>query len=140
MCAFGKDRHFVLRKDAPVEGSPWGPHFWSCRPGLVETCQLLVVQVDMPPRTAHAFHRHPGREEVLWIIEGQGEQWVDREKKILGPGDSAFIPAGTVHGLYNDSADVVRFLAILSPADIDSPLVIDVQNEEPWRSFRGNLR
>ena len=138
MCAFDKvsARNFVLRKDAPVEASPWGPHFWHCRPGLVDTRQLLVVQVDMPPGTAHAFHRHPGREEVLWVIEGRGEQWVDNHKMMLGPGDSAFIPADTVHGLYNDSPHVVRFLAILAPADIDVPLVIDVQHEEPWRSLR----
>ena len=90
----------------------------------------------MPAGTAHAFHRHPGREEVLWIIDGEGEQWVDHDKMVLGPGDSAFIPADTVHGLYNDSARVLRFIAILSPAEADSPLVIDVQDEEPWRSLR----
>ena len=90
----------------------------------------------MPPGTAHAFHKHPGREEVLWVIEGNGEQWVDKQKLLLGPGDSAFIPADTVHGLYNDSDRVVRFLAILSPAETDGPLLIDMQNEEPWAFLR----
>jgi len=137
MCAFDspQTRHFVLRKDAPVEALPWGPHYWACRPGLVETRQLLVVQVDMPPGTAHAFHRHPGREEVLWIIEGRGEQWVEQEKRLLGPGDSVFIPSDTVHGIYNDSERVVRFLAVLSPAETAGPMLIDVQHEEPWRSL-----
>ena len=138
MCAFYSPhgRRFVLRNDAPVETLPWGPHYWACKPKLVETRQLLVVQVDMLPGTAHAFHRHPGREEVVWIIEGQGEQWVDKSKMLLGAGDSAFIPADTVHGLYNDSSHVLRFLAILSPAEAADPLVIDVQHEEPWRSLR----
>ena len=138
MCAFETPhpRYFVLRQDAVAESSPWGPHFWACRPGLVETQQLLVVQVDMPPGTAHAFHYHPGREEVLWIIEGHGEQWVNREKRVLGAGDSAFIPAGTVHGIYNDSTKVLRFLAVLSPALAEAPMMIDVQHEEPWRSLR----
>ena len=67
----------------------WGPHYWVCKPDLVGTRNLLVVQVDMPPGTSHAFHLHPGREEVLWIIEGQAEQWVDRDKAMSGPGDSA---------------------------------------------------
>jgi quercetin dioxygenase-like cupin family protein len=128
-----------LRKDALVESSPWGAHFWVCRPDLVETQQLLVVQVDMPPSAAHAFHYHPGREEVLWIIEGQGEQWVDSERMVLGAGDSAFIPAGTMHGIYNDSARLLRFLAILSPALTEGPMMIDVQHEEPWRSLRSPL-
>jgi quercetin dioxygenase-like cupin family protein len=138
VCAFHSPyaRRFVLRKDAPTEALPWGSHYWACRPGLVATQQLLVVQVDMPAGTAHGFHRHPGREEVLWIIDGEGEQWVDQERMVIGPGDSAFIPANTVHGLYNDSAEVLRFIAILSPAEADSSLVIDAQNEEPWRSLR----
>jgi len=131
-------RRFVLRKDAPIDTLPWGPHYWACRPGLVETRNLLVVQVDMPPGTAHTFHRHPWREEVLWVIEGQAEQWVDRQKMMLGPGDSAFIPPDTVHGIYNDSKEAVRFLAILSPAETDGPMLIDVQHEAPWRSLRGS--
>jgi quercetin dioxygenase-like cupin family protein len=140
MCAFEGPhaRRFVLRRDAPVEQLPWGPHVWACRPGLVQTSQLLVVQVDMPPGTAHRFHRHPGREEVLWIIEGQGEQWVDRQKLLLGPGDSAFIPMDMVHGIYNDSDRVLRFLAVLSPAEGDGPMVVDVYRDEPWRSLRAS--
>jgi quercetin dioxygenase-like cupin family protein len=138
MCAFDspQTRRFVLRREAPIDVLPWGPHYWACKPGLTETQHLLVVQVDMPPGTAHAFHKHPGREEVLWVIEGNGEQWVDKQKMLLGPGDSAFIPPDTVHGLYNDSDRVVRFLAILSPAETDGPLLIDMQNEEPWASLR----
>ena len=142
MCAFhGPNvRRFVMREDAPVETLPWGPHVWACRPGLVGTRQLLVVQVDMPPGTAHAFHRHPGREEVLWVIEGTGEQWVDTECRMLGSGDSAFIAPDVVHGIYNDSDQTLRFLAILSPAETDGPLLIDVQHEEPWRSLRKKAR
>ena len=136
ICVGANACHFVLRKDAPIDTLPWGPHYWACKPGLVGTRNLLVVQVDMPPGTAHAFHLHPGREEVLWVIEGQGEQWVDRQKMILGPGDSAFIPPDTVHGIYNDSGQMVRFLAILSPAETDGPMLIDVQYEAPWATLR----
>ncbi len=138
MCAFDSPnaRRFVLRDDAPVDISPWGPLRWACKPGLVATRQLLVVQVDMPPGTAHAFHRHPGREEVLWVIEGQAEQWVDRERLALGPGDSAFIPMDTVHGTYNESDRLLRFLAVLSPAETDGPMLIDVQHEAPWCTLR----
>ena len=138
MCAFhGPNvRRFVPRKDAPVDTLPWGPHIWACRPGLVETSQLLVVQVDMPPGTAHQFHRHPGREEVLWVLDGQGEQWVERDKMVLGAGDSAFIPMDTVHGIYNDSDRLLRFLAILSPAETSGPMLVDVFDEEPWCRLR----
>jgi quercetin dioxygenase-like cupin family protein len=138
MCALdnSQPRQFVFRKDAPVDDRPWGPHYWACKPGLVNTKQLLVVQVDMPPGTGHAFHRHPGREEVLWIIEGEAEQWVGEQCMMLGPGDSAFITPDIVHATYNSSQKPLRFLAVLSPAELDGPVAIDVQHEEPWRSLR----
>jgi quercetin dioxygenase-like cupin family protein len=59
---------------------------------------------------------------------------------ILRPSDSAFIPAGAVHGLYNDTERVLPFLAILSPAESDDPFQIDVQHEEPWCSLRLQVR
>jgi quercetin dioxygenase-like cupin family protein len=140
MCAFHDPRRFVTLKDAPAEVLPWGRHLWYARPGLVDTRQLLLVQVDMPPGTAHQFHRHPGREEILYVLDGTAEQWVDRDRLVLGAGDSAFIPMDTVHGIYNDSARLVRFLAILSPAETDGPMLVDVHEDEPWRSLRAPLR
>lgn len=135
MCVF-HDRRFVLQADAQIEQLPWGKHTFFCRPGLVDTQQLIVVQVDMPPGTGHRFHKHPGREEVLLVLDGEAEQWVEKDKLWLRGGDSAFIPSGAVHGIYNDSPKIVRFLAMLSPAVGPEPLTVDVFDQDPWRSLR----
>jgi quercetin dioxygenase-like cupin family protein len=127
---------FVTAKEMQVEHLPWGPHDWLCRPGLVEAEQLLLVRVHMPPGKAHAFHRHPEMEEIIYILEGTAEQWVDREKRILGPGEIAHIPKDVVHGSYNIGQQTLRFLAILSPAKIQGPPLIDMSQEEPWKSLR----
>ncbi len=127
---------FVTAKEMQVEHLPWGPHDWLCRPGLVEAEQLLLVRVHMPPGKAHAFHRHPEMEEIIYILEGTAEQWVDREKRILGPGEIAHIPKDVVHGTYNIGPQTLRFLAILSPAKIQGPPLIDMSQEEPWKSLR----
>jgi quercetin dioxygenase-like cupin family protein len=127
---------FVTAKEMQVEHLPWGPHDWLCRPGLVEAEQLLLVRVHMPPGKAHAFHRHPEMEEIIYILEGTAEQWVDREKRILGPGEIAHIPRDVVHGTYNIGQQTLRFLAILSPAKIQGPPLIDMSQEEPWKSLR----
>lgn len=127
---------FVTAKEMQVEQFPWGPHDWLCRPGLVEAEQLLLVRVHMPPGKAHAFHRHPEMEEIIYILEGTAEQWVDREKRILGPGEIAHIPRDVVHGTYNIGQQTLRFLAILSPARIQGPPLIDMSQHEPWKSLR----
>lgn len=126
---------FVSSAELQVEPSPWGPHEWLSRPGLTDAAQLLMVRVRMPAGTAHQFHRHPTMEEIIYVISGTAEQWVDREKRVLGPGDMAHIPMDVVHGTYNAGADTLVFLAILSPAKFEGPALVDVHQDEPWRTL-----
>jgi quercetin dioxygenase-like cupin family protein len=127
---------FVTDAEAEVEQLPWGRHEWLSRAGLTGAEQLQLVRVKMPPGKAHAFHRHPGFEELLYVLAGRAEQWVGRTKRILAAGETAFVPTDEVHGTYNVFAEPVTFLAILSPAHFDGPALIDVSQDEPWKSIR----
>ena len=127
---------FVTSNEMVVEGSPWGPHEWLCRPQLTDAEKLMLVRVIMPPHRAHQFHRHPAMEEIIYVISGVAEQWVEKDRRILGPGDMAHIPRDMVHGTYNASKEPLVFLAILSPAKFEGPALIDVHEEEPWRSLK----
>ena len=131
------ERRFVTSKEMEVEDSPWGPHEWLCRPGLVDAERLQLVRVRMPPGTGHAFHRHPQMEEIIYVVSGVAEQWVGQDSRRLGPGDSAHIPMDLVHATYNAGEETLVFLAILSPARFEGPALVDVSGEEPWASLRG---
>lgn len=128
-------RRFVTQREAEIEEVPHCTHEWLCRPGLVEAEKLLLVRATMPPGKAHAFHTHPGCEEIIYIVEGRAEQWVQTQRQVLGPGEVAHIPAGAVHATYNDSDCPLVFLAILSPAK-PAPGCVDVSDQEPWKSLR----
>ena len=128
---------FITKDDVQVEEAPWGPHEWISREGLTDAEHLMLVRVSMPPGKAHAFHRHPHMEEIIYVISGKAEQWVDWKSQILGPGDSAHIPMDMVHGTYNACNEELVFLAILSPAKFDGPALVDVSEDEPWKSMRG---
>ena len=80
-----------------------------------------MVRVNMEPGRAHAFHKHPTREELIYVLSGRAEQWVGREHKVLGPGEVALVPMGEIHGTYNSFAEELVFLAILSPRKPLSP-------------------
>ena len=127
---------FVTKENVQIEQLPWGPHHWLCRPGLVENELLALVRVHMPPGKGHAFHRHPDMEEIIYVVEGRAEQWGEREKRILEPGEIAHIPIDLVHATYNAGDSTLVFLAILSPGKLDGPPPVDVSHEEPWRSLR----
>lgn len=131
-----RELRFITEEEMQVEQFPWGPHDWLSRPGLTAADHLLLVRVHMPPGQAHKFHRHPEMEEIIYVISGTAEQWVDREKQLLTAGQSAHIPMDVVHGTYNAGDDTLVFLAILSPAKITGPALIDMSEEEPWKSLR----
>jgi quercetin dioxygenase-like cupin family protein len=130
------NQRFITPADAKVEELPWGSLDWMCRPDMVAAEQLQLVHVRIPPGQGHAFHRHPEMEEIIYVLEGACEQWVEREKRILGPGDVVHIPINTVHCSYNVGDSTLRVLAILSPAKISGPAMVDVSQDEPWKSLR----
>lgn len=129
--------HFVTKDNVQIEQLPWGPHHWLCRPGLVDNDKLALVRVHMPAGTGHAFHRHPTMEEIIYVVEGKAEQWVDRERRTLDAGEIAHIPRDMVHATYNPFDTTLVFLAILSPGQLDGPGAVDVSHEAPWSSLRG---
>jgi quercetin dioxygenase-like cupin family protein len=131
---------FVTTGEMEVDLLPWGPHEWLSRPGLTEADGLLLVRVRMPAGKGHAFHTHPEMEEIIYVVSGKAEQWVEKERRILEAGDTAHIPKGLVHGTYNAGDETLVFLAILSPAHFEGPALIDVSQEEPWISIRKEER
>lgn len=127
---------FVGRDDVRIENFPWCKCEWLCKPGIVPSEHILLVRAIMPGGECHKFHRHPSMEEIIFVLEGRAEQWVEKESRILGPGEVAHIPTNTVHGTYNPFPETLVFLAILSPAHAPGPSTIDVFAEEPWRSLK----
>ena len=127
---------FVSFEETIVEKFPSKSHFWHNRPNMVRDTNLLFVRCQMHEGYAHKFHNHPHMEEILYVLSGTAEQWVEREKRIMKPGDSLYLPAGIVHGTYNIGKGDLDFLAVLSPAKSPEPGTVDVSEEEPWKSLR----
>jgi quercetin dioxygenase-like cupin family protein len=127
---------FVTAGEARIEIAPWGRHWWLSEPALTNTKLLTLVRVTMRPGTGHRFHYHPEREEIIYILDGVAEQWVDRDVRRLEAGEIAFIPKKVVHAIFNSSKRPMSFLAILSPATAKGPFLVDCYEDEPWRSLR----
>jgi quercetin dioxygenase-like cupin family protein len=134
--AVRKALRFVTSATSEVEFAPWGKHWWLSKPELTGTEQLTLVRVTMRPGAGHQFHYHPAREEIIYVVDGVAEQWVDREKRRLEAGEIAFIPRNVVHAIHNASRKPMTFLAILSPAEAEGPFLVDCYEDEPWRSLR----
>ena len=98
---------------------------------------IVAIEATFLPGRCHDFHRHPGQEEVISVVGGTIEQWIERERRTLGVGDSVIIPADAVHATFNDGETAAKILAILSPAvGEDGYGLVDVSADEPWASLR----
>ncbi len=131
-----KKGQFFTRNTTKVETLERGIHHWFSRPDITESEDLIVVRVDVEPGGGHPFHIHPEMDEVIYILSGKAEQWIEQKAKMLGPGEAVYIPKKMVHATYNEGDKSLSFLAILSPsADLEGSMVY-VDEEEPWRSLK----
>jgi quercetin dioxygenase-like cupin family protein len=129
---------FVRQSDIRTEDFDWGVIGWRCTPGGTGAKQLVVMDVSLEPGQAHAFHRHPGQEEMIIVRSGEVEQWLERESATLRAGDSVFIEPDLVHATFNDGSETADLYVVLGPA-IDGEVgygLVDVSGEEPWSSLR----
>ena len=110
---------------------------WHSRPETTGAGQLVVIEVKLEPGGGHDFHRHPNQEEVIYVLDGEIEQWVDRRRRTLRAGDSAFIPAAMVHASFNVSGAPARLLAILAPSIGEEGYELEeVHEQSPWSELR----
>jgi quercetin dioxygenase-like cupin family protein len=130
--------HFFTKENTTVEKLSRGIHHRFSRIDITGSEDLLVTRVDVLERgNGHNFHYHPTMEEVIYVIAGKLEMWLENESCILEAGEAVFIPRNTVHASYNYGNEIVSFLAILAPGgDLKEDRMIDVFDEEPWRSLK----
>ena len=128
---------FVPSSAVPRETLDWGVLGSLSRPSVTGARQLTILEVTLTPGQGHAFHKHPDQEEVIVALEGEVEQWLEQEKRILRPGDAAFIGAGVVHASFNPTSAPIKLLAVLGPCvGADGYETVDVSTEAPYNTLR----
>ena len=122
---------FISSTDVKREELEWGSLAWFSSPAASNSKDLVVLEVTLSPTGGHNFHRHPNQEELIYVIEGEIEQWIRQEKRMLLPGDSAFIDADVVHASFNVSDRNAKLLAILGPCiGSEGYELVDVAEQE----------
>ncbi len=128
---------FMKSADVTPDVLDWARLGWLSNPKATGAERLTVIRGDFFPGKGHAFYYHADQDEVIYVLAGSVEQWIEREKQILGPGDCAYIPAGVVHASYNAGAEDATVLAILSPCVGEMGVdTVDVSGEAPWNTLR----
>jgi quercetin dioxygenase-like cupin family protein len=78
-----------------------------------------VFETLAPVGSGPPIHVHHGEDEVLHILEGQIESWLDGELTTFVKGDTAFLPRGVPHTFRVTGDTPVRLLVILTPGGFE---------------------
>ena len=127
---------FVKQGDVDQESFDWGVIGWRLTPKNGSK-HLVVMDVTLEPSEGHAFHKHPGQEEMIIVKQGAITQFIERDSSSLEPGDSVYLGAGVVHASYNDGGETAHLQVVIGPAlGPGGYELVDVSGEEPWASLR----
>jgi mannose-6-phosphate isomerase-like protein (cupin superfamily) len=77
--------------------------------------QLCMFEQWIAPGAGAPTHSHPV-EEVLTVLAGEAEMWMDDRRAIVAAGQSLIVPAGRSHGFRNSGTVTLRIHAVLASA------------------------
>ena len=128
---------FLPLNDLEIEMSPWGPMAYISRPSSTGAKDIVCMIVDLGPGGFHNFHFHPGQEEVIHLLQGEVEQWVETEQRVMKPGDSVFIGNSAIHATFNIGSGTAKLFVVVSPCVGEAGYsAVDVSSQAPWDGLR----
>jgi len=115
------DKMFLYPKDVDAFAFDWGRLALTCAPEVNDAKQFSAGVVDLPSGQGHSRHNHPGSEEIIFVISGNGEQMVEDDDgnpvtKKVGPGCTIFVPESRFHSTLNTGDAPMQLFVVYSPA------------------------
>ena len=87
----------------------WGTVRILSEPAVTGAERFSFGVVELQPGKGHDRHNHPGAEEIIYVLEGEGEQMVDDRPPVkVGPGASIYVPADVFHSTLNTGTQPLR--------------------------------
>lgn len=128
---------YITRATLASDELDWGTMGWISRPSSTGARQITAMETVLKPGMGHNFHKHPGQEEVIYVAQGTIEQWLEQERKLLGPGEAVFIPADVVHASFNVGDGPAVLVVTLAPCVGEGGYgIVEVGDQAPWKDLR----
>lgn len=109
-------RYFVSLDSVGTQKLDWGTVQWLSEPKVTGTTNMITAVVTIYPGKGHSTHNHPGSEEMIIMLEGEGVQTVEMDGKVhksdMKKGDLVHIPKGAPHSTFTKGDKPLVALAI----------------------------
>ena len=117
-----KGKRFVEPNDIETQVFDWGVIKWFSEPRVTNAEKFSMGIVILEPGKGHTLHNHPGVEEILYVISGEGEQLVEYERRRVYPGMMIHIPPDIYHETINTGWEQMKILAVYAPPGPEAQL------------------
>jgi oxalate decarboxylase/phosphoglucose isomerase-like protein (cupin superfamily) len=95
----------------------WGTVHMLSEPLVTGARRHSFGVTEVMPGGGHTRHNHPGVEEIIYVLSGEGEQMVDDQPPVqIGPGACIFVPDGVYHATINTGQEPMRLVIVYAPA------------------------
>lgn len=118
---------FVYPEDVSAFGFDWGKLSLTVGPDVNGAQQFSAGVVDLPKGQGHSRHNHPGAEEIIFVISGNGQQMVEDDDgnpvtRDVGPGCTIFVPESRFHSTLNTGSTPMQLFVVYSPVGPEAAL------------------
>ena len=108
----------VSPKVAPGENYPWGAIHWLASRKSCGARELTFGVTTVKPGGSNPLHRHPNCEEVLYVVSGEVEHYIEGTRRVrMKRGDAITIPRNLIHQAVNKSRRPAMLAVAFSSAD-----------------------
>lgn len=104
--------------EAPCEKYAWGDIHWLTSKQANGARELTLGRTVVEPGGRNPLHRHPNCEEVLYVVAGEIEHYVEGTPRArMKAGEAILIPRNLRHQAINAGGDPAELLVAFSSAE-----------------------
>ena len=121
------ERFFSTAYDVETLQFDWGRISMTVSPAACGSDGFSAGIVVMEKGGGHGRHNHPGAEEIIHVISGEGEQMVEDAEgrpiiRKIGPGTSVYVPASRYHSTANTGDGSMTVFVVYAPSGPEQAL------------------
>ncbi|MED4600520.1 cupin domain-containing protein [Paenibacillus validus] len=121
-------KHFVIEThEVETMLFDWGRIVMTCTPEVTGSAGFSAGIVEMQPGQGHDRHNHPGAEELIYVISGEGEQMVEDASGnpivyTVASGSTIYVPESRYHYTVNTGKEPMKVFVVYSPPGSEKEL------------------
>jgi oxalate decarboxylase/phosphoglucose isomerase-like protein (cupin superfamily) len=116
-----REQFFRYPRQVNTFAFDWGRLALTVAPEVNRAERFSGGVVDLAQGQGHSRHNHPGAEEIIFVISGNGEQMVEDDNgnpivEKVGPGCTIYVPESRYHSTVNTGDGPMQLFVVYSPA------------------------